>query len=90
MLKKFDVLLVGLTQDGGLVVFEAKVTQGRLPLHAIFRAVYHLACLLRARNLERIVSGYQAFRNEFVEPPIPAEIQDVEHRQATKRVACAF
>ena len=51
--------LVGMTSDGGLVLFEAKRTDGEAPLIAIAEGLDYLACLLRTGNIEKIRSGFK-------------------------------
>jgi hypothetical protein len=53
--------LVGLTAEGGLVVFEAKVATGTPPLHALCEGLDYLACLLRPVNYSKIEVGFHAW-----------------------------
>ena len=53
--------LVGITEDGALVVFEAKIKSGNSPLIAIMEGLDYLACLLRPKNFEKLVSGFDAW-----------------------------
>ncbi len=55
--------LVGLTRDGGLVVFEAKVAGGDAPLIALTEGLDYLACLLREKNFAKIIAGYGRWRD---------------------------
>lgn len=57
--KKRQADLVGMTADGGLILFEAKRADGDPPLIAIAEGLDYLACLLRPRNFEKIQSGFQ-------------------------------
>lgn len=50
--------LVGMTSDGGLVVFEAKRAEGDAPLIALTEGLDYLACLYRTGNFEKIRSGF--------------------------------
>jgi hypothetical protein len=54
--------LVGLTREGGLVVFEAKVAGGDAPLIALTEGLDYLACLLREKNFAKIVAGFGRWR----------------------------
>lgn len=51
--------LVGMTSEGGIVVFEAKRADGDAPLIAITEGLDYLACLLRDKNFEKICIGYK-------------------------------
>ena len=53
--------LVGMTVDGGLVVFEAKRANGDAPIIAITEGLDYLACLLRDKNFEKILTGFHAW-----------------------------
>ena len=53
--------LVGMTIDGGLVVFEAKVANGDAPIIAIAEGLDYLACLLRDKNFEKILTGFNTW-----------------------------
>ena len=57
--KKRQADLVGMTADGGLVLFEAKRTNGDPPLIAIAEGLDYLACLYRPRNFEKICLGFK-------------------------------
>ncbi len=50
--------LVGMTSDGGLVVFEAKVANGDAPLIAVAEGLDYLACLYRDDNFTKVRSGF--------------------------------
>lgn len=50
--------LVGMTGDGGLVVFEAKSAEGEAPLIALTEGLDYLSCLYRTGNFEKIRSGF--------------------------------
>jgi hypothetical protein len=54
--------LVGITPEGGLVVFEAKVATGAAPLIAIIEGLDYLACLLRPRNFDKILNGFDQWK----------------------------
>lgn len=56
--------LVGMSQEGGLVVFEAKVADGDPPLVAIVEGLDYLACLLRPGNLSKIQSGFAKWKQK--------------------------
>jgi len=60
--KKRQADLVGITLEGGLVVFEAKRAKGDAPLIAIAEGLDYLACLLRARNFAKIENGFQKWK----------------------------
>lgn len=59
--KKRQADLVGITTDGGLVVFEAKRSDGDPPLIAIAEGLDYLACLLRPKNFTKIENGFRAW-----------------------------
>lgn len=50
--------LVGMTMDGGLVVYEAKRADGDAPLIALTEGLDYLACLYRTGNFEKIRAGF--------------------------------
>lgn len=62
--KRRQADLVGLTQIGGLVVFEAKAANGTAPLHAICEGLDYLACLMRPNNFIKIVEGFKVWKNK--------------------------
>ena len=51
--------LVGMTNDGALVVFEAKRGDGEAPLIAIMEGLDYLSCLFRPANFAKIKSGFK-------------------------------
>lgn len=51
--------LIGMTSEGGIVVFEAKKADGDAPLIAITEGLDYLACLLRDKNFGKICTGYK-------------------------------
>ena len=54
--------LVGLRVDGSLVVFECKRSDNPdPPLTALVEGLDYLACLLRPRNFEKILSGFRSW-----------------------------
>lgn len=57
--------LVGITQSGSLVVFEAKATNGEPPLTAVLQGLDYLACFLRPTNFAKIQSGFQLLRSNL-------------------------
>ena len=72
--KKRRADLVGMTKQGQLVVFEAKVETGSYPLIALMEGLDYLACLLRKGNFSKIVKGFNKWKakterisNEFSE-----------------------
>lgn len=65
--------LVGLSSDGGLVVFECKLkTNNYGPLAATLEGLDYLACLTSCPNFARIVSGFHqwAAKEERTVPPL--------------------
>jgi hypothetical protein len=60
--KKRQADLVGITPEGGLVVFEAKRATGEPPLIAICEGLDYLACLLRPANFAKILKGFARWR----------------------------
>lgn len=50
--------LVGMTANGGLVVYEAKRANGDAPLIALTEGLDYLACLYRSGNFEKIRTGF--------------------------------
>ncbi len=54
--------LVGITSSGGLVVFEAKRSNGDPPLIAIAEGLDYLSCLMRRQNFNKIVAGFQKWK----------------------------
>ena len=56
--------LVGITADGTFVVFEAKVASGNAPLIAIMEGLDYLACLLRPKNFDKILSQFEAWKGK--------------------------
>lgn len=51
--------LIGMTINGGLVLFEAKRANGDAPMIAIAEGLDYLACLLRHKNFEKDMHGLQ-------------------------------
>lgn len=51
--------LIGMTINGGLVLFEAKRANGDAPMIAIAEGLDYLACLLRHKNFEKICTGFK-------------------------------
>lgn len=54
--------LVGMTEDGGIIVFEAKLTNGDSPFIAIAEGLDYLACLLRLENFGKIEAGFKRWQ----------------------------
>jgi hypothetical protein len=75
--KKRQADLVGLTVQGGLVVFEAKRSEGDPPLIALCEGLDYLACLLRPGNFAKIESGFQKWRQKPGKV-IPEPFRDVK------------
>lgn len=71
--KKRQADLVGMTSEGGIVLFEAKRENGDPPLIAITEGLDYLACLLRPKNFAKIQSGFQKWiESRKCRYPIPA------------------
>ena len=74
--KKRQADLVGMTSEGGIVLFEAKRENGDPPLIAIAEGLDYLACLLRPKNFAKIQSGFQKWiesrKNRY---SVPAEFE---------------
>ena len=51
--------LIGMTNEGGLVLFEAKIANGDAPLIALTEGLDYLACLFRVGNFTKICSGFE-------------------------------
>jgi hypothetical protein len=75
--------LVGLTAQGGLVVFEAKVAKGTPPLHALCEGLDYLACLLRPANFSKIEAGFHSWRQNPGKV-IPVGFESTQPSQTTK------
>jgi hypothetical protein len=56
--------LVGITTDGAIVVFEAKAASGNAPWIAIMEGLDYLACLLRSKNFDNILSVFEEWRRK--------------------------
>jgi len=57
--------LVGMTVDGGLVVFECKRHDNDdPPFTALTEGLDYLSCLLRRRNYDRIVAGFRCWKRK--------------------------
>jgi hypothetical protein len=64
--------LVGLTMDGGLVVFECKVDGNSYgPFAAILEGLDYLACLTSEANFEKIRAGFDRWRVKPANRPPP-------------------
>lgn len=77
--KKRQADLIGMTSDGGIVVFEAKRADGEPPLIAIAEGLDYMACLLRPKNFAKILSGFQkwtASRSYPIPPGFEKTIPD--------------
>jgi hypothetical protein len=68
--------LVGMTSEGGLVVFEAKRAKGDAPLIALTEGLDYLACLYRTGNFEKICSGFSTW-SVSRSYPVPDHFKDV-------------
>lgn len=69
--------LVGLTLDGGLVVFECKLDDNSYgPFAAVLEGLDYLACLTSTPNSEKIVQGFTKWLQK-PEKPIPTAFQKV-------------
>lgn len=76
--------LVGLTTDGGLVVFECKRHDNDdPPFTALVEGLDYLASLLRGPNFSRIIEGTKQWRNSS-EKTIPDSHRKVEPRLEAK------
>lgn len=61
--------ILGLRPDGSLVVFEAKrATNQETPLYALLEGLDYLAHLLIPKNLERLSTGFEAWRAHRRQP----------------------
>lgn len=69
--KKRQADLVGMAPDGGIVVFEAKRSDGDPPLVAIAEGLDYLACLLRPNNFAKITAG---FRKKWTGSQLPVPL----------------
>jgi len=56
--------LIGMKTDGSLVVFEAKVATGNAPQIALMEGLDYLACLLRPKNFDNILTGFDAWKKK--------------------------
>jgi hypothetical protein len=54
--------LVGMTEGGGIVVFEAKLANGDSPFIAIAEGLDYLSCLLRPANFTKIEAGFKKWQ----------------------------
>ncbi|MCX7397428.1 MAG: hypothetical protein NT138_07070 [Planctomycetales bacterium] len=68
--------LVGMTSDGGIVVFEAKRASGDAPIIAITEGLDYLACLLRNKNFEKILIGFNTWISSR-QHPVPDDFSGV-------------
>lgn len=75
--------LVGLTEQGGLVVCEAKVAKGTPPLHALCEGLDYLACLLRSGNFTKIEIGFQRWKQK-ADRKIPMGFELVQPNRLAK------
>lgn len=58
--------LLGVRQDGSLVVFECKAGQNTSdsPLYALLEGLDYLGCLLTARNMTKLTEGFRKWRDK--------------------------
>jgi len=71
--------LVGLTPDGGLVVFECKLDRNSYaPLAAVFEGLDYLSCLTGEHNFERLAAGFWEWHEKLTEEDIPEGFRECE------------
>lgn len=67
--------LVGLTQEGGLVVFEGKLGQNSYPpISAILEGLDYLSCLTSTRTFDRLISEFAELKPSL---PVPEGFEGV-------------
>lgn len=68
--------LVGLTQTGGLVVFEGKLGSNSCPpISAVLEGLDYLSCLTSAGTFERVISEFRDLKQRI---PVPAGFEGIE------------
>lgn len=72
--------LVGMTREGGLVVFECKDEgNGDPPLTALIEGLDYLACLMRTSNFQKILNGFDKWKSK-TDKKLPDHFQEVVPR----------
>ena len=69
--------LVGLAEDGGLVVFECKLVNSYGPFAAALEGLDYLACLTSASNFVKIRIGFSKWR-ELPSRAVPPGVESVQ------------
>jgi len=77
--------LVGLTREGGLVVFECKLDRNPYaPLAAVLEGLDYLSCLTGERNFDRLAAGFWEWR-EKLEQDVPPGFEQCEPDPASRQ-----
>lgn len=74
--------LVGLTKDGGLVVFEGKLGKNSYPpISAVLEGLDYLSCLMSDSNFKKLILDFRELKKKL---PVPEGFEKIE----PKRSAC--